>query len=364
MKTPPPSALLRLPTIAVLLILVLRSQVAAQDPQLALSARLDSLLASSSLRPFNGQVEISQDGKSIYSRRLGHGDMLRKTPFAAHPQFVIGSVSKQVTAVLVLRAYQNNLLSLDAPLSRYLPELSQPWADSVTIHHLLNHTSGFQGRDKPLAFRPGSKFAYSNQGYGLLGEVLAKVTGKPYEDLAVALFKRCGMKHSTTPSHLRTQHRPQGFSRRPDGSVAVDTTSSTGWPVPAALLISTPGDIVRWNECLHIHHKLLNDNLLQSMVTPSSVRPHPIFGEVGYGYGVQTTRNDSLYEISHGGYFPGFVSVNFYYPDSKISLVVMENLDWMDPGFKQSFSFEMEMRRILRESGLIPKKNDYPDDYR
>ncbi len=330
----------------------------AADPALlaAFTQRVDSLLKTTSLRPFNGVVHISQHGETLYSRTQGYGDMLRKTPFAAYPQFVIGSVSKQVTAVLVLRACEAHLLALHTPIRAYLPELPMAWADTVTIHQLLCHTSGYQGRDKALAFRPGDRFSYSNQGYGLLSDLLAKVTAMPYEALVMALFKRCGMSHSTTPSNIKASHKPQGFSRKTDGSIVADTSSAEGWPVAAALLISNPKDITRWNECLHEKGKLLLKDSYLSMVQPSSTRPHPIFGDVDYGYGLQTTHRDNLYEISHGGYFPGFVSVNFYYPETQISLVVMENLDWMDPAFKQSFSVEMEIRRLLRESGLLVKK--------
>ena len=211
----------------------------AADPELlaALTRRVDSLLQTTSLRPFNGVVHISQHGKTLYSRTLGHGDMLGKTPFPKHPQFVIGSVSKQVTAVLVLRACEAHLLALHTPIRAYLPELPMAWADTVTVHQLLCHTSGYQGRDKALAFRPGDRFSYSNQGYGLLSEVLAKVTGTPFEDLVMALFKRCGMAHSTTPSNIEASRKPQGFSRKTNGSVVADTSSADGWPVAAALLI-------------------------------------------------------------------------------------------------------------------------------
>jgi D-alanyl-D-alanine carboxypeptidase len=348
--------ILLLRTIALMLltfVALMHSHAAAPDPKSDLAKRIDTLLTNATDHPFNGIVHISQAGKTLYTRSLGYADMLQKTPFPAHPQFVIGSVSKQITAVLVLRLCAAGLVTLYTPIRAYLPTLPQPWADTVTIHHLLNHTSGYEGRDKPLAFRPGAKFSYSNQAYGLLGDILAKVTGMPYETLAAALFKYCKMRHTTTPKQLTHGYLLTGFSRQTDGRILPDSTSLKGNFVPAAQIISTPGDIARWNEFLHANRRLLPTEYYTQMIAPTSKRPHPIFGEVDYGYGVQTTLRDGIFEISHGGYVPGFVSVNFYYPATKTSLVVMENLDWMDPAFQESFHFEMEIRRILRESGLL-----------
>jgi CubicO group peptidase (beta-lactamase class C family) len=224
------------------------------------------------------------------------------------------------------------------------------WADTVTIHQLLNHTSGYQGRDKALAFLPGSRFSYSNQAYGLLGDILSKVRGKSYEELAEKLFRSCGMKHTTTPSLYKGKALPVGFSKQPDGKIAAESETYRGIPVPAGLILSTPADLVRWNALLHEQQKLLTLRSYQAMTAPSSRRPHPIFGDVDYGYGLQFTNVDGIREISHGGYAPGFVAVNFYYPGTQTSLIVMENLDWKDPAFKESYHFEMEIRKILRKA--------------
>lgn len=334
----------------------LLDQLWANQPQqqgLRLKEGLDSLFTTSSLRPFNGSVLISQSGKPIYERVFGHADVLKKTAWPRHPQFVIGSVSKQITAVLVLRACDQGLLDLHVPIHKYLPQLSQPWADTVTVHHLLNHTSGLRTKTQPLTFHPGSQFSYSNDGYALLGEIVAAVNVKSYEDLVQALFKRCKMRHSNTPSDRGPKNMLEGFSRQMDGSIAMDKTTFENTLVSAGGLISNPQDIARWNEMLHSRRKLLSPETYKSMTTASSMRNHPIFGNVDYGYGLQFTHDDGIAEISHGGYAPGFVTVNFYYPETQISLVIMENLDWKDPAFKQSFSYEMEARKRLRASELL-----------
>lgn len=124
-------------------------------------AEIDSLIKSTSPRTFNGALLIAQDGEIKYAKTYGFADLDRKIPLNMNDQFIIGSISKQTTAVLVLQELDKGHLSLHEPLSKYLPDLKKDWADSVTIHHLLNHTSGIVGLDQPLAFRQGTQFSYS-----------------------------------------------------------------------------------------------------------------------------------------------------------------------------------------------------------
>jgi D-alanyl-D-alanine carboxypeptidase len=343
-----------LPTLAIGLFFTFMALAGlAQSHRIAIDThKIDSLIQTTSLRPFNGMILVAHHGKALYSKAYGAADMVKKTGFAPDAQFVIGSVSKQITAVLVLQASEKGLIDLQSPVKKYLPKLTMPWADTITAHHLLCHASGIQGREMPLAFKPGARFSYSNQGYGLLGEILAAVHGKPYDDLVMALFKRCGMRHSGTPTSIKLDKLLTGFSKQPDGSIAAESNTLQGIPVPAGLLISTAADLVRWNVMLHQKQKLLSAKTYAEMLKTHSRRPHPIFGDVDYGYGLQFTRLDSIHEISHGGYAPGFVTVNFYYPKTGTSLIVMENLDWQDPAFKESYHFEMEIRRIVRRAQL------------
>ena len=85
------------------------------------------------------------------------------------------------------------------------------------------------------------------------------------------------------------------------------------------------------------------------------MRNHPLFGTIPYGYGLQMDPKDGIIEIGHGGYAPGFVSVCFYYPETMLSLVVLENLDWKDDTMKETFFFETQLREIVRNSYLVKK---------
>lgn len=320
----------------------------AQKLDKAWKANAVALLRSDSLRPFNGKVLIAKGTKKLFSYEAGNADMLTKTPFQKNTVFVTGSVTKQMTAVMVLQAVDERLLELHAPIRKYLPDIAQPWTDTVTIHHLLNHTSGYQGRDTSLAFKPGSRFSYSNQAYGLLGEILESVRGKSFAAIAEDLFQQCGMKHTTTPPKLIGQTMPKGYVRSDSGHIQFATNTTLGIPGPAGLVLSTPEDLVLWNHKLHIERRLLSAESYALMTSPTSRRNHPIFGEIDYGYGIQMTQVNGLEEISHGGYAPGFVTVNFFYPKTGVSLIVMENLDWRDPVYQDSYSYEMAIRKRLR----------------
>jgi len=134
-------------------------------------------------------VLISQNDTIIYSKAKGYSDFENKTELEASDLFVIGSISKQITAVLVLKEMENGALKLDDPIQKFLPELKQSWAKEVTIHHLLTHTHGIIDINIPLAFQPGSTFQYSQLGYQLLANILEHTQKKSFKEISMEFFK-------------------------------------------------------------------------------------------------------------------------------------------------------------------------------
>ncbi len=321
------------------------------DKFTGISQRLDSLLKTNTIRPFNGEIIITEKGKKIYSQSLGYADFEKKIPLKLKNQFVIGSISKQITAVLILREFDKKHLNLNDPISKYLKELKQSWADSVSIHQLLNHTSGIVDLNQPLAFKPGTKFSYSGDGYKLLGEIVERTSGNTFAVLLKKLFNKCKMTGSTDPGSNNKKNLVTGYSRQSDQTVKVEKETFTNNIVAAGLMISTVEDLILWNDNLH-HGKLLSKESYKKMTTASSIRNHPIYGEVGYGYGIQINEKNGILELGHVGYVPGFVSINFYYPKDNIGLIMLENIDWKDDNFKETFCFEEDVRRMVREASL------------
>ncbi len=322
----------------------------AQEKQ-KLAFKIDSLIATKNIRFFNGVIIIAHKNKIIYEKTQGFADMEAKKPLNFQNKFIIGSVSKQITAVIILQLVDKKWLDLHTPIKKYLPKITKSWADSVTIHHLLNHTSGFVDIEKPLSFPVGSKFSYSNVAYNLLGQIAENVSQKSFETLMNGLFKQCKMKNSTSIHTKNRESFAKGYVLNQNNTIKEEIHGSDNKNIPAAFMVSNVKDLWLWNKNLH-QGKLLSKKSYELMTKTSSVRLHPIFGELDYGYGVQMDKSEQLFEIGHGGYATGFATVNFYYPATKTSIIITENIDFQDETFKKTFFFETEIRKIIRENLL------------
>ena len=102
-----------------------------------LTVTIDSIIENNH---FNGVALLIKDSTVVYSRSIGYSDIVQKTPIVFNDQFVIGSISKQITAVLVLREYEKGTLELNDKINQYLIKIDQPWSEEVTVHQLLTHT--------------------------------------------------------------------------------------------------------------------------------------------------------------------------------------------------------------------------------
>jgi len=114
------------------------------------STKIDSLIQTTSPRSFNGVILITQNGKTKYSKAYGYSNFEDKTPISIKDNFRIQSNSKQVSAVLILKEVENGKIDLSSPIRKYLPDLRQTWADTVTVHQLLNMSSGIIALEKCL----------------------------------------------------------------------------------------------------------------------------------------------------------------------------------------------------------------------
>ncbi|MBI3233157.1 MAG: beta-lactamase family protein [Bacteroidetes bacterium] len=178
---------------------------------------------------FDGAVLVAENGKIIYKEAFGLANREWNIPNTTDTKFMIGSVSKPITATLMLILVQKHLVSLDKTIEDYLPEFKNKPAAKVTIRQLLSHTSGIPNydiikdffprisrqsysredyvkiyQDSALAFVPGTRYMYSSWGYFTLGYIIEKVTGKSYEQaMKDEIFSKVKMKNSG--SYLHTQ---------------------------------------------------------------------------------------------------------------------------------------------------------------
>jgi D-alanyl-D-alanine carboxypeptidase len=318
------------------------------------SAKIDSLLKTNSTRNFNGNILISQKGKTKYSKSIGFKDKDKKSSIKLDDNFIIMSNSKQITAVLILMEVDKGKINLQASIKNYLPELNDTWADSITVHQLLNHTSGIDKAGKPLLYKPGTSFNYGNQTYNLLGKIISRINNKPFEVVANELFKKLKMTKTFADHSAKDIQLVSGHINTKNELSVVENFEFSSESTPAAGIISTVKDLTIWDSNLH-HNKILKPETYNQMISYNVKAQHYAFGEkeIGYGYGVRINDDKAPKMIGHTGMGSGFVSINFYFPESDTSLVILENT--MSEDSKISYYFESEIRKIIANSSLSKK---------
>jgi D-alanyl-D-alanine carboxypeptidase len=326
--------------------LLLQNPVTAQPA--TITSGIDSIIQRTTPRAFNGVVSVSQNGQTLYQKAYGLANREQQTALTLKDQFVIGSLSKQITGALILLEVETGRVQLNNKIKQYLPRLTAKWTDSVTVEQLLNHTSGIVKLDQPLQNRPGRVFAYSNINYDLLGQILENVTGKSYAVLATQLFDKCSMRNTVVPGgSKKIPYLVKGYMQEPDSSL-----TPTGDDLlqllhsPSGGIVSTVADLQRWNNCLH-NGKVLKGATYKTMITPTSERTSR-WGNLGYACGVQVDNLEGIQEISHSGYVPGYIAVNIYYPQKHLSIIVLENTGWLADDMDYTFYMEDQIRKLLR----------------
>ncbi|WP_236010816.1 serine hydrolase domain-containing protein [Flavobacterium chungangense] len=316
--------------------------------------QIDSLIKVTEPK-FNGVILITQKGKTLYNKAYGFTNFETKKPLQLDSQFEIMSNTRQITAVLILKEVEKGLIDLKAPIKRYLPELKQTWADSVTVHQLLNHTHGIVDLEKPLLFKPGTEFKYGNLSYSLLGKIIETTSKKSYSEIVNAFFKELKMKNTfcyskdkmtdVVSGHINTNNI---FEKVTKSVITPESTASNG-------IISTAGDLAIWNQNLH-HGKLLKSESYQLMFKYNITAQHGFFGKEkeGYGLGIRIIEKDAIKYVGHTGLGDGFSSVNIYFPENDLSMIVLENQS--NDNMDLFYASEIKIRAILFKSDLFHQK--------
>ena len=290
---------------------------------------------------FNGVVLVTYQGQVVLHKAYGVRNAATKAPNDTATRFPLLSITKSFTAALFLKLQEQGNLSVNDKLSQYFPDF--PKGDSITLHHLLTHTSGLFNytelideadsalvchpvpkqriveliRDKPLAFPPGKQFSYCNSGYFLLGLVIEKVTGKPYEQsMRELIFQPLGMNHSGFDFiNLPIPLRAIGYD-------TLTTDYYSPYPHPDSTVLyaaggiySTTGDMLQWARAI-AKGQLLSANSWKMAFTPQLN---------GYGYGWHNDQFGGKPYLRHSGGYPGFMSEFVYYPKEDLTLILFNN---------------------------------------
>lgn len=322
------------------------------------ASKIDSLIQAKYPRSFNGIIWITKRGKTKYLKTHGYSNIENKTPFTLKDNFRIQSNSKQIAAVLILKEVEKGKIDLHAPIRKYLPDFKQHWADTVTVHQLLNNSSGIVDFTKPLSFQPGTDYFYSNPGYGLLRPILENVTGKTFIEAANSLFKELKMMNSYCYEidKLNTGLVP-GYSVTKDSANLFNfknlNYSIESWAnfIPAGGMISNAMDLNTWDQKLH-KGKILKSATYKLMMAYEITARHESFGneKIGYGYGIRISDKTPVTYLGHSGKGLGFMSLKLYIPSKDIIIIVLQN--YYDTDSKLHYYYESNIREIVINSGL------------
>ncbi len=291
-------------------------------------------------------ILVARDDTILFEEGFGMASLEHDVPISPHTKFRIGSVTKQFTAAAILKLQEAGQLSTDDRLDKFFPDF--PRGDEVTLAQLLTHTSGIHSytshpnfletaasaitphdviasfQDDPFDFPPGTSWAYSNSGYFLLGEIVAKVSGKSYaEFLETTFFDPLGMSDTGvhTPQAV-LKHEATGYAFN-----AGEVTKALNWDMShaggAGALYSTVRDLLRWNRAV-FGGKVLSEASLAAAWTPVAL-PEGTSAPMPYGFGWVMDDHRKLKRISHSGGLHGFLSQLSYYPDQTTSVIVLHN---------------------------------------
>jgi CubicO group peptidase (beta-lactamase class C family) len=303
----------------------------------------DHLRALADVGLFSGAVLVARDGKVLIEAAYGDADIAAKTPNTPSTRFKLMSVSKTFTAVAVMRLVQAGKIGLDDPVASRLPGWPAAWK-SVTVHQLLDHTSGIpnlenewapvalQSKERGLALwrrlaatfagrapeaPAGTRPSYSNFNYVVLGLLVESVGGRPFDEFVRAsVLAPAGMTKTGFDDGSRQPGLAVGFFRGDDGSPKAsvqDMSSIRG----AGDVVSTVGDLWRFDRALR-GDALLSAATRASMETTTAASPN-------YACGWQTTPVEGHRCIHHAGGSNGFVADFLRFPDDDACVVVTSN---------------------------------------
>lgn len=322
---------------------------AAPEPEVASYARTHA---------FSGTILIARRGKILYGRSFGEAERSFGIPVAGDTAFRVGSITKLFTAVLTLQLVEQGKLDLRKPVRAYLPDFPGEGAERITLHHLLNHTSGLAQMDaipsyqhafenglelyqRPLSPKamlercchgkparpPGAGFDYNNADYLLLGLILERVSGEPYERLlARQILEPAGMRDT---GMARWDAIPPRLARtyffRDDHRALISDMPvywENWWAAGGA--VSSAPDLLKFAEALY-GGRLIGPRMLDLMLAP---------GLDDYGYGLWSysfKRSGRIYRVAkRPGSIMGANAVLYRLLDEGTTIILLANTNRTD----------------------------------
>jgi CubicO group peptidase (beta-lactamase class C family) len=324
-------------------------RIHAQEPQAtSLERRVDSLFASYTQGATPGvAIAVVRDGRMLLSKGYGLASLEHRVPITPATVFDVASVSKQFTGLAVAMLVEQGRVKLTDDIRKYIPELGDV-GHTITIDHLLHHTSGLRDwpgtlalagwrmddvisfdqirnmayHQRTLNFVPGAEYMYSNTGYNLLAEMVARVTGQSFPAWIDAnFFRPLVMTHS----RFRDDHtwvvanRAFGYEKSADSTWTATTNNLEA--LGSSSLFSSAEELARW--VMNFDDQKIGGPVAMAMTrTPGRLNDG---STIPYAFGISNGMYRGQKTVSHGGSWASFATYVLHFPDLHFGVVVLAN---------------------------------------
>jgi CubicO group peptidase (beta-lactamase class C family) len=364
---------------------------ACEQHTAALKSNLERNIAEyKKTHTLNAIYAIEKDDKLLVNGASGYFDIENKKPLKVNNRMAIASGTKQMTAAAILKLQERGKLNVNDVVAKYLTKDSYyfagelpEWANKVTLHQLLTHTSGLPeyifgikldmtkphkeinksivdfAKTQPLNFNPGKQFQYSNTGYVILGLIIEELSGKTLRDFFNdELFKPLGMKNTELATLKKAldfqfgklKEFPKRYNAIPTNDkpkfIPIDNSIILA-PFADGGVISNLDDLNTWNHALH-NGKVLSSESYKLMTTPYAKTPslQGFDSHIGYGIFVVKPHNGDIFYL-HGGNAIGIRGEYVYIPAHKIALSIVSNIYVYEPKeLKGKIDYKLPVNQI------------------
>jgi len=294
-------------------------------------------------------IGIVKNGKVIKAKGYGKSNIELNVSASEKTVYKIASISKQFIAIGILKLIEEGKLKVSDPITKFIKDAPTTW-NSITIRHLLNHTSGlpveppgFDGMKEQadsiyikaafansLAFPPGSKFEYSNFGYYVLADIIRVTSHLSFSEyMKKYIFDERGLTSTRTTSlEAIIQNRAAGYIKLASDS----TVNAPNYMAvrPSGAFLSSINDLLKWELDMQ-NTKLLTQKSWNQMWDDKFKTPLTMDNEaIYYGYGWMVNKVNGKQFHHHGGSLPGFRSVYLRYVEDKTAIIILTNFDSTD----------------------------------
>ncbi|MDP4087699.1 MAG: serine hydrolase domain-containing protein [Bacillota bacterium] len=290
-------------------------------------------------------VLVAKDEEILFCDAYGYANLEHRVPNTVYTKFWIASITKLFTSAAVMILQEQGFLKVSDPIIKFLEDY--PCFDErITIHHLLTHSSGIVNysalsdwedviqkqyyneadfidifKDMPLEFEPGTGRSYSNSGYYLLGIIVERVSGQAFEEFVREnIINKAGLTNTGFIREYEViSHMASGYEY--NGPVLVKGHFSEMTKIwPSGGIYSTVEDLYKWNKALH-RGMFVSDISLSQMFTDHGNN---------YGYGTDVFKKYNRKAVGHNGYYCGFLTQYYYYPDEGVFVCILSNNSYMN----------------------------------